>query len=512
MTSLFPQLTGSTFPGPQVIGLSDDEQALVTGLSNKLSFHSVPMKIRRSYYEGLQRLANLGIAVPAQLANIRTVVDWPRICVDPLVMRQQVDSFWLPGSSSIDEELQEHWEANNMPSEAPLCFLDSLVCGRGYMIAGAPDSAGDSPIVTVESPLNVTMNWDARRRMTTAAYQAFEIEGIYIAVLYLPDQTISMSRDQQSPWVVDDRDQHNFGEVPVVRFANRQMSDDREGKSEISAPIMNTTDSATRTLLGMEIAREFYSVPHRYVMGATESDFIDSSGAPKTALDLSMNKFLAFARNDDGNLPSVGQFAPADPSVFTKIIDEHAQLMSSYTQFPPSYFGQVSTANPASADAIRVAYDGMNRRGKQVQVQNTFPLKKMQRLIWRFANGGAEPPEEMKRLSVEWVDVETFTPGAMSDAIYKQASMGAIPSTSDIVLKRLGWSKQEREQLAIDRELDAGASVLAELATSLQAKEARVDLTVAKDINPNAAKPVNAPATGPVVPANNVSAAPKPGP
>jgi len=46
----------------------------------------------------------------------------------------------------------------------------------------------------------------------------------------------------------------------------------------------------------------------------------------------------------------------------------------------------------------------------------------------------------------------------------------------------------ERARLAVDRKVDAGASVLAELATSLQAKEARADVTVARDINPAAAK------------------------
>jgi hypothetical protein len=111
----------------------------------------------------------------------------------------------------------------------------------------------------------------------------------------------------------------------------------------------------------MEIAREFYSIPHRYILGASESDFQNADGTAKTALQMSMNKFLALERDEDGNVPTVGQFTAYDPAVFTKIIDEHAQLMSSYTGYPPSYFGQTSTANPASADAIRVAENGLVR-------------------------------------------------------------------------------------------------------------------------------------------------------
>jgi hypothetical protein len=279
--------------------------------------------------------------------------------VDPLVQRSVIDGFRLPGSTEIDDELQQHWQTNNMDAEAPLCFLDALVYGRGYMIVGSPDSPGDSPIVTVESPLNMTINWDPRTRRVTAAYQAYEAEGVYRAVLYLPNQTISMSRDQQTGYTIDDRDQHRFGEVPVVRFSNRARSADREGRSEITPAVMNTTDSACRSLLGMEIAREFYSIPHRYILGASESDYVDAQGQPKTALDMAMDKFLAFERDEQGQAPTVGQFTAFDPSVFAKIIDKHAQLMASYTQFPPEWFGETTPANPTSADAIRSAQDGV---------------------------------------------------------------------------------------------------------------------------------------------------------
>lgn len=480
--SLLPSMPGSTFPAPNVAGLSDDEQSLLLGLSTKLTYLSVPGRIRNSYYEGTQRLANLGISIPPALAGVRTVVDWPRICVDPLVQRCIVDGFRMPGATEVDGELWQHWQANDLDAEAPLCFLDALVYGRGYMIVGTPDTPGDSPLVTVESPLNMTMTWDPRTRRPIAAYQAYEVEGTYRAVLYTADQTISMSRTSSEQWQIDDRDQHHFGEVPVVRFANRMRAGDREGRSEITPAIMNTTDSACRSLLGMEIAREFYSVPHRYVLGAQESDFQDASGNAKTALEMVMTKMLAFERDEDGNAPTVGQFQAFDPSVFTKIVDEHAQLMASYTQFPPSYFGQTSSANPASADAIRVAEAGIDRRAVQVQNQFSDPLEQVQRLVWRFANGGADVPAEFRRLETDWVDARTPTPTGTADAITKQITSGAIPATSDVTLKRLGYSGVERLRLAQDRDADQGASFLQEIAHSLTAKAARVDKGLSADV------------------------------
>lgn len=503
--SLLPQQIGASLPAPSLPdGLSDDEQRLCVGLSTKLSLQSVHMLERIAYYEGTQRLASLGVSIPPQLANVRTVVDWPRVCVDPLIPRAVVDGFRLPGSTDIDSELQEHWQVNDLDAEAPLTWLDSLICGRGYMIVGSSERPGGSPLVTVESPLNLAMSWDPRTRRPTAAYQSYQVEGVFRAVLYLPDQTIAMSRDANGAgaWQVDYRDQHNFGAVPVVRFPNRQRSSNREGASEITPAIMATTDSACRTLLGMEVAREFYSIPHKYILGAAEEDFKNPDGTTKTQLQLAMDKIIAFTRDGEGNIPTVGQFTAYDPSVFTKIIDEHAQLMASYTGYPPSYFGQTSTANPASADAIRVSENGLIRRAEQCQRQWSGPLEDVMRLVWRFANDGADVPDEMWRMETDWEDPATPLLSVLTDSMFKQAQMGAIPPSSDVVLKRLGWSAVERDRLAIDRKSDLGASMLAELATSLQAKDARVDLTVARDINANAVK--SAPVVNPTTGAANV--------
>jgi hypothetical protein len=329
-------------------------------------------------------------------------------------------------------------------------------------------------------------------------FQSYQAEGIFRAALYLPNKAIYMSRDETSGWAVDSVDEHNFGDTCVRRLPNRQRSSkDREGRSEITPAIMATTDSATRTLLGMEIARELWSVPRLAILGASESDFMNADGSPKTGLELSMSKMLAFERDEEGNLPTLTQLTSYDPSVFTRVIDEHAKLMASYTGYPPSYFGQTADANPASADAIRVAENGLVRRAQQCQNQWSGPLEDIMRLAWRFANDGAEVPAEMMRLEADWEPAETPTPAGTTDAITKQVASGAVPPTSDVTLKRLGYSAVERDRLQIDRKEDAGAAVLAELATSLQAKQARVNSSIETQINPQAARPpVQPPAPG----------------
>jgi len=60
--------------------------------------------------------------------------------------------------------------------------------------------------------------------------------------------------------------------------------------------------------------------------------------------------------------------------------------------------------------------------------------------------------------------------------------MGAVPATSDVTLAELGYTAVQRARLAADRAKDAAASELAELASSLEAKQARTDKSVIADI------------------------------
>src|SRR5690606_37117023 len=77
---------------------------------------------------------------------------------------------------------------------------------------------------------------------------------------------------------VVERDDHGVGLVPVVQFANRQRVSDRAGRSEITPAVMSITDAACRTLLGMEVSREFFAAPQRYILGASEGAFEDQEG------------------------------------------------------------------------------------------------------------------------------------------------------------------------------------------------------------------------------------------
>lgn len=471
-------------------GLDDNERQLAAHLSVRLTRTRSYLQVFDDYYNGEQAVEHLGIAIPDQLQAVHAAIGWPRLAVDVLDERLDVQGFRLPASNDADQALWDIWTANQMDQESQLAHVDAFVFGRAFGMAGSGNCGpgGDCPpLLTVESPMNMVADFDARSRQVTDALQAYEMEGNQCAALYLPNSTAHLIQvANMGTWQVYDRDDHNLGLPPVVMLANRARSHDRYGRSEITPEVMAITDAAIRTLLGMEFAREFFGAPQRYILGASEGAFVNPDGTPTRAWEAYIGRILALERDDSGELPQVGTFTAADPTAYTNILLAYSRIFSSITGLPPHLVG-FAADNPASAEGIRSAEARLDKRALRKQRSFEGGWRDLMKLALMIQNNG-ELPADAHKLDVLWADPATPTPVATAEAIYRQVQMGYLPGSSEVTGEKLGYSAVERARIAADRKVDAGASVLAELASSLQAKEARVDSTVANDINPVAAK------------------------
>jgi hypothetical protein len=319
-----------------------------------------------SSYEGEQRVQQLGISIPPNLSRIETVVGWPGTVVD--VLEERLDWYGWATEGAEDFGLAEIYEANSLGLDASLLHLDTLIYGTGFVVVGSGAADEPHPLVTVHSPRTMTGVWDARRRRLAAALSVVTDMGqIVEATLYLPDESILLTRAPSGgTWNVEDRDRHNLGRLPVVQFVNRPRASRPEGRSEISRAVRSYTDQAVRTMLGMEVHREFYQAPQRYAMGVDESAFTAPDGTVRTGWETIMGRVWAIGRDDDGNLPEVGQFTPASPSPYLEQVKGIAQLLAAEAAIPPSYLG-FQTDNPASADAIQRSEARLVKRAERRQ-------------------------------------------------------------------------------------------------------------------------------------------------
>ncbi|MEU9218918.1 phage portal protein [Streptomyces sp. NPDC048376] len=442
--------------------LSDDELALINMLRADMLRDRHALLVRDAYFNGEQLVRDLGISIPPQLQNLHTVIGWPRVGVESLEERLDLEAFrWADGSDA--SELEEIASANDLYDESSLAHLDALLYGREYLAVGSGDCGDDCPpLISAESPLDMTLMWDARLRMGTAALRECAADSFIesgpderMLVLYLPDQTVMCLPSESGGWEVVERDIHRLGVVPVVRMANRQRTADRVGKSEITPEVMSITDAACRRLMGMEVAAEFFGAPARYILGASESAFQDAEGNAKSAWETYIGRVLALERDEDGNVPEVGTFPAHDPSGQTKIIDLYARIMASQMSVAPHVLGY-SSDNPASADAIRFAD---NRQ-----------VKKAERRIRRFGAGwqqamrlalwirDGEPPDKTRRIETVWRNPATPTVAAQVDATVKLVQAGVLPADSDVTLEMAGFTEPQRQRIAADRRRSSAAS------------------------------------------------------
>jgi len=417
------------------VALTPDETEIVNTLTAAAVGYWAADERMSKYYEGKQRLDQLGLAVPPELRRFETVVNWPRVVVDTIEQRQDVKALLLPGSDVADSHLMDLWRANNLDSDLSMLNKDLGIYGRGFMCVGTNPDSKDLPMITVESPREITVSVDKRTRRISAALRIYNlVNGVPQSLtLYLPNVTIWIEV-QQGNFVEIDRDVHKLGRVPVVMFLNRRRTGEWHGRSEM-ADVIQLTDAAARSLTNLQLAGETLAVPQRYVLGVSKGDFVDQDGNPIPAWETYLGRLYAHGNPD----VKVGQLPGADLKNFHDTVNHYGRLASSATGFPASYFGQV-TSNPAAEGAIRADESRMVKAIERKNSTTGSGIGWVMGIAERIRTG--KWPDG-NTVSTEWHDPGTPTFSQKADALQKLA--GGIPIISrQGAWDELGWSEARK--------------------------------------------------------------------
>ena len=236
--------------------------------------------------------------------------------------------------------------------------------------------------------------------------------------------------------------------VFVVLFPNRPKADHPFGRSEITQAVRSYTDQAVRTLLGMEVNREFYSAPQRYLLGAESSMFEKADGSIATGWETVMGRMLAVPKDEDGEKPEIGQFNPSSPAPYLEQVKGLSQLLAAEASLPASYLGFV-TDNPTSADAIRQAEARLIKRAERRQVTFGRAWREVAYLALLIKDGSV--PENFNELEVKWRDAATPTRSAAADEAVKLVGAGVLSADSEVTYDRIGLTPAEQLTLKADK-------------------------------------------------------------
>lgn len=400
--------------------LTDSEKAIFSRLDYALGTCQAQMARLDAYYEGEQRLEQLGIAVPPELQDFVTIVNWPRTAVDSVEQRVDLQGFRLAGQDKADDDLWRIWQESGLDEESQLAHLDTLIFGRQYVCVGSNAERPESPRITVESPQEMTAEYDPKSRAVTAALRRYSAPFPRLgdfATLYLANATVWLERNTASKWqwVETERDEHMLGVVPVVPLVNRSRVRRRYGVSEMK-DVISLTDAACRALTNAQLATEAAAIPQKYVLGAVPADFVD----PKTGENLTVwETYFGSVWALMNPNAKMGQFDAAQLSNFSGIVDHYAGLVAGETGLPMRYFGQ-NTANPPSADGIRADESRLitNARRKMRTWGGTW--EQVMRIARRIVDKEWDP--SLMRMETLWANPETPTVAQQADATMKLAT------------------------------------------------------------------------------------------
>lgn len=435
-----------------LLPLNDDELTTFRRLTSQIGQDRSRLERLNAYYEGVQRLEQLGLAVPPELRRFTTVVNWPRVVADSVEERLDVEGFRLSGQTSPDDDLWRVWQANDLDEDSQLAHLDALVYGRSYVCVGANEEDADTPLVTIESPTEMVTESDPRTRRVSAALKVYGREGKNLtspaqyATLYLPDVTIWLERPTRGGrWDEVDRDEHGLGVVPVVPLVNRARTSDRQGVSEM-ADVINLTDAASRALTNAQLATETLAVPKRFVLNASKGDFVDQNGNMLTAWEAYFGVFSALSNKD----ADVKQLPAADLGNFEKIVNHYGALVSSTSGLPMRFLGQ-QTTNPPSADGIRADETRLVKKCERKSKAWSGSWEQVMRLVRRIQTGEYDPA--LQRMETKWRNPATPTEAQQADAVVKLHGAGILPTEG--AWEELHYSPEKVKHLRDLREAEA---------------------------------------------------------
>lgn len=433
-----------------------------------------------NFYDGKYRMQDLGISLPPGMP-IDTVVGWPSTVVDVLEERLDFEGW-------TDDRLDALYVANDLDVKAPMVHIDGLLYGTSFVTVTAGLEGEPAAVISAASPREMVGIRNHRTGLCDIACRfIWNDDGILTgAILFEKDRTTWLSA-QGSMWQVDRVDDHNLGRVPVVMMVNRPRLARAGGRSEITPAIKGYTQAALRTLVGAEVAREFYAVPQRYMMGAPESFFVDEDGNPRGAWDAMMGKILAVERDPDtGEIPTVGSFPANSTEPFFSQLRSLALQVASESSMPADYFGVV-TDNPSSADAIRMAENRLVKRAERRQAWFGKGWTEVARLALMVSEGRGFESLTTNELSIrpEWRDPATPTRAAAADEIQKMVAAGIYEPQGEYTMKRLGLSPQDREMLKRDRASSARNALMESIRARQGQGESLSDSLAAQTTDPN---------------------------
>lgn len=470
---------------PSVDGLDAADQDVLSGLVRQLNAKRPRNRLRNLYADSKQVLVDLGIALPPSFRDVGAAIGWPGKAVNTLSRRNILEGFDATAASPADLGLVELFEGNRLEAKAPQAHTSALInsCSFGFVTNGDAAAGQPEAMITTRSALDATGTWDAYSGTLENALEvtARDKNGAPVSmVLHFPGRYVAIEWDGKR-WRAFER-RHAFG--MLAEALPYQPDLDRPfGRSRITRSVMYLTDAMVRTLLRTEIGAEFFNAPQRYALGADEEAFTDDNGDPIPSWTVMLGRLLLLGRDEEGELPTVGQFP--QQSMEPNMAQQRglAMAFAGEMSLPVGSLGIVQD-NPESAEAITARNEELGIEIEYWQRATLGPAwKRLAQKGLQLIDNSPASVEAYKTISAQWGSWSTPSEASQAQASLARVQANPRLAGTDVELERQGFTRNQIDRIKAQWAREDSRASLTALTTSAAARGATAP---AQPSDPNA--------------------------
>src|SRR5699024_11247052 len=93
---------------------------LVDRLANFVTSSQGERDENQSYYNSEYRVKALGVNIPPEMEGLLAQIGWPRLYLDSIEHRLDVEGFRMGGDDAADKKLWNWWVANGLDVESSM--------------------------------------------------------------------------------------------------------------------------------------------------------------------------------------------------------------------------------------------------------------------------------------------------------------------------------------------------------------------------------------------------------
>lgn len=322
-------------------------------LRRKLNQKRSRVLLRYKFYEEKDVRKRPAITIPERLKiQYSSVSGWCAKAVDSLA-----DRLVFRGFKDDNFDLMEIFNMNNPDVLFDSAILGALISSCDFVYISADED--DYPRLQVIDGGNATGVIDPFTGLLTEGYAVLERDDNQdptIEAYFEPGKTTVYRKGDPDPEEFPNKVPYPLL-VPIIYRPDAKRP---FGHSRISRSCMYLQSFAKETLIRSDVSAEFYSFPQKYILGlsADAEDF--------DTLKATVASMLDFRRDEDGNVPTVGQFSQSSMSPFTEQLNTIASLFAGETGLTLDDIGFVSQ-NPSSAESIKAAHENLRLMARKAQ-------------------------------------------------------------------------------------------------------------------------------------------------